>query len=121
MNLYLLFEVSKVRSTFFTAYRESRYYSTLPQPSAPIDKMSKDHVEGVEQVEAAFATDADEKITSSAYVAEAPGDSSAPKSRAERSLLLKADGLILPLATLVFFVAYLVCGPLRAVNNANPR
>lgn len=49
----------------------------------------------------------DEKSPSTAYVADTTPDSH-HKSKAERRLILKADCLIVPLAALIYFVAYLV-------------
>jgi hypothetical protein len=62
----------------------------------------------IERVETVSAIDEHEKAPSTAYVPESQGTDSHHKSAAERSLVLKSDLVILPLAAVLFFVAYLV-------------
>ena len=63
---------------------------------------------GVEQSQSMSATDYQEKDTGTAYVAEIREGRTSRRSSAERSLILKIDLIVIPLATLIFFVAYLV-------------
>ena len=64
-------------------------------------------ISNISHVESASEGIENEKLNSTVFVAEDTLDSH-HKSKAERRLVLKADLVILPLAALIYFAAYLV-------------
>jgi hypothetical protein len=94
--------VSAVSNIFFL------YLRAIGQDIATILTMADNKIEKAELVsELVESISYDEKFLSTAYVADTARDSH-HKSKAERRLVLKADCLIVPLAALIYFVAYLV-------------
>ena len=65
--------------------------------------MSRTDIEQLERIDTALY----EKPLSTAYIADT-NPTSHHKSAAERRLVLKCDLVIIPLAALIYFVAYLV-------------
>ena len=99
--------VSSVSNIFFL-YLGAIDQEAIDQDTATISTMADNKIEMVEpSSELVESISHDEKPISTAYVADTTPDSH-HKSKAERRLVLKADCLIVPLAALIYFVAYLV-------------